>query len=256
MRSGAMKLLQRLIPLLLALAWTQSAHGVSVTNGDFGTGDFTGWTLDTDGFPGTANDFQVVGSPGDYMAQINADYWSIPGDITSTPENDVFISNVLAQELDTALSPGSLMRLTFDWLFFGQDGDTASGDVFSAALSDGLGNLYDANGVMGFLINPSQVYGSGSFNAFLDRTTFANSAGWLLQFQLDVGVNVFGEPNGFGSTLQIRNVALTEVAQTPVPPSPILVFLGLLVLAAMRFDALYACMEKHGSTATSGATRF
>jgi hypothetical protein len=225
-----MKAMHRLLPLLLGLVWAQSALGVSVTNGDFGTGDFTGWTLDTDGFPGTANDFQVVGSPGDYQAEIQADYWSTPGDIASTPLNDVFVANTLHQELDTALSPGAMMRLTFDWVFTGEDGDPVSGDVFTVALHDGMDNLYGADGTLGFLVHPRANYGSGFFSALLDTSTFANTTGWLLEFQLSVGVNVSGEPNGFGSIIQINNVELIEVTGAPTPSSVTLLALGLSLL--------------------------
>jgi len=143
-------------------------------DGDFATGDFTGWTTDTDGGPGSSSDLRVSGSPGAYRAQLDADYWSVPGTITSTPLNTVLFANSLSQGLDTALSTGAAMRLTFDWLFTGEDGDATSGDIFSVALNDGLGNLYGADGLLGFLIDPATLYGSGSFSAVLDRTRFGN----------------------------------------------------------------------------------
>ncbi len=226
-----MNLMRRLsclsLSLLLAVAWSQSALGALVINGDFGTGDFSGWTLDTDGLPGTANDFHIVGTPGGYQAEIRADYWSRPGDLTSAPLNDVFVANTLYQELDTDLSPGAMMRLTFDWVFTGEDSDAVSGDVFSVALNDGLGNLYGPSGAPGYLINPQRVYGSGSFKAVLDSVAFANTSGWLLEFQLLVGADGNGLPNGLGSNARIANVALAEFVGMPVPASALLLAFGI-----------------------------
>ena len=134
-----------LFPLALAVA--PAALAVNLTNGDFATGDFFGWTRDTDGGPGGSPDFSIVGPAGAYAARLEADYWSDPGNTASTPRNTVLFANTLVQELDTTLSPGGAMRLTFDWLFTGEDGDPASGDTFSVALNDGRGNLYGADGL-------------------------------------------------------------------------------------------------------------
>jgi len=218
-----------LFPLALALA--PAALAVNLTNGDFGTGDFTGWTRDTDGGPGGSRDFSIVGSPGAYAAQLQADYWSDPGNTASTPRNTVLFANTLVQELDTTLSPGAAMRLTFDWLFTGEDGDLASGDTFSVALNDGQGNLYGADGLLGFLIDPSRLYGNGTYSAVLDRTRFGNQAGWFLEVQLGVGVDESGQPNGFGSTVQFSNAALTQFYDAPAPAPLALVLLGLPLLA-------------------------
>ncbi len=56
-----------------------AALAVSLTNGDFATGDFTGWPRDTDDGPGGSPDFSIVGPAGAYAAQLQADYWSDPG---------------------------------------------------------------------------------------------------------------------------------------------------------------------------------
>ena len=218
----------------LALAVAPAALAVSLTNGDFATGDFTGWTRDTDGGPGGSPDFSVVGSTGAYAARLEADYWSDPGNTTSNPRNSVLFANTLVQELDTALSPGAAMRLTFDWLFTGEDGDPASGDTFSVALNDGQGNLYGADGLLGFLIDPSRLYGNGTYSAVLDRTRFGDQANWFLEVQLGVGVDTTGQPNGYGSTVQFSNASLTQFYDAPTPAPLALVLLGLPLLARRR----------------------
>lgn len=217
--------------LPLALLGPASALAAGFINGDFATGDFTGWGIDTDGSPGGSSDFNVVGAPGTYRARIAADYWSPPDDIAGTAQNAVLFANTLYQELDTALSPGAAMRLTFDWLFTGADGDPASGDRFSVALNDGLGNLYGADGLLGFLIDPRTSYASGSFSAVLDPTRFANQPGWFLDVQLGVSIDGAGNPNGFGSTVQLGNVALTESFAAPTPAPLALLLIGLPLLA-------------------------
>ncbi len=58
---------------LLAAVVPSTALAVSLANGNFATGDFTGWTLDTDGGPGSSSDFSVIGAPGTYSARIGAD---------------------------------------------------------------------------------------------------------------------------------------------------------------------------------------
>lgn len=217
--------------LWATLAVSPAALAVGLANGDFATGDFTGWTLDTDGSPGSPPDFEVVGSPGAFAAALRADYWSTPGDLSSTPLTSVFIANTLAQELDTALSPGARMRLTFDWLFEGEDGGAGSGDSFSAYLNDGLGQFYGADGLLGFLVEPTSLYGSGTFSAVLDTAAFANRSGWFLDVALGVGVDAANQPNGLGSTLRIANVALTEFIPAPAPAPLALLALGLPLLA-------------------------
>jgi hypothetical protein len=220
--------------LLAALAVPPAARASGIANGNFATGDFTGWTRDTDGagLGSSGSDFAIVGAPGPYSARIEADYSSTPGDISSVSLDSVLFANTLTQALDTTLPPGAAIRLTFDWLFTGEDGDPTSGDIFSVALNDGLGNLYGADGLPGFLIDPRTLYGSGSFSALLDTASFGNRTGWWLDFQLGVGIDPLGQPNGFGSAVQIGNVALTEVFAAPIPAPLALVLLGLPVLAS------------------------
>lgn len=228
-----MKVMQRMLPPLLALAWAQSALGVSVINGDFGTGDFTGWMLDTDGAASSGSDFSVVNTPGGRQARIDVDYWRSPGDIASAPVSEALVYNALFQELDTALAPGNLIRLSFDWLFTGEDGANDTGDIFSVGLNDGTGDLYGADGLLGFLISPTNLYGSGNVDTLLDSGRFAN-AGWLLEFQLLIGSDAGGSPNGLGSSLYIANVQVAEFTPTPVPGPLSLLSLALPILRYWR----------------------
>ena len=219
-----MKKMQMAYPLALlmtALTPCTSALAAAITNGGFETGDFTGWSLDTDGFPGSANDFQVVGSPGNYRARIEADF----------PSNDVFFANTLFQELDTSADPGDRLMLSFDWVFGGEDGDPIDGESFLVALGDGTGSLFDATGSLGSLLGPTASYGSGSYSTSLDFSTFANTAGWTVEFQLMPG---FGF-NGLGSFLEIENVELEAVpAQVSQPGVLALLSFGLVGLMSFR----------------------
>ncbi|AUB83267.1 hypothetical protein [Candidatus Thiodictyon syntrophicum] len=97
--------------------------------------------------------------------------------------------------------------------------------------NDGQGNLYGADGLLGFLIDPGRLYDSGTYSAVLDRTRFGNQTGWFLEVQLGVGVDESGQPNGFGSTVQFSNAALTQFFDAPAPAPLALVLLGLPLLA-------------------------
>ena len=214
----------------------------ALTNGDFETGDFTGWSLDTDGFPGSGNDFKVVGSPGSYSARVEADYWDPPGDIFGTPLNDVFFANTLYQELDTTVVPGEEILLSFDWVFNGEDGDPSSSEIFFVGLNDGTGDYYGADGTLGFLIDPTTSYGNGSFTTLLDVARFGNASGWYLDFQLGVGADAFGEPNGVGSFVEISNVGLEAVrASAPTPATWLLLAAGVLGAAKARKRSARNC---------------
>lgn len=227
---------QRIVPIALLMSIALSTSAATITNGDFSAGS-AGWSTDTDGFPGSSNDFFFNGD----NARIEADYWSVPGDAFSIPFNDVFFANTLYQEMDTTADPGDTLTLSFDWAFGGEGvSDDPANEYFFAGINDGLGNYYGADGSLGFLIDSTQTYGNGSFSAELDYSTFANSAGWFLDFQIGVGV----DPNTFwndalGSYLEIDNVSLVAEgidASVPVPePGALYLFCSsLLTLLTIR----------------------
>jgi hypothetical protein len=186
---------------------TSMAAGIN--NGDFATGDFTGWSLDTDGASGTTPDFQVEPSGTDYHARIEADYWSTPGDTSSTPQDQVLFANTLYQKLDLSAAPGAQLLLSFDWEFGGENASFDENLVF--ALGDGKGDFYDADGNLGFLLNPSS-YGSGTFSVMLDSAFNNTSNWWAIGLQMSAGFD------GNGSYVNIDNVTLT--ATSPTPPVP------------------------------------
>jgi len=63
-----------LLAIAVSMLFSLSIEASGVVNGDFQTGDFTGLSLATDGIAGTAPDFQIEDSAGDYSARIEADY--------------------------------------------------------------------------------------------------------------------------------------------------------------------------------------
>jgi hypothetical protein len=199
----------------------------SITNGDFASGDFTGWSLDTDGFTGTAPDFQIETSGGNSYARIEADYWSTPGDTLSDAQDWVWFANTLFQDLDLSANATDLLQLTFDWTFDGESTQNLD-EYFLVGLGDGSGSYYGADGSLGFLME-QMTYGSGNASFLLD-SSFINSTGWTLEFQLAAGFD------GYGSFLNIDNVALAAIPQeeesnnVPAPPA-----LWLLVTGGLAF---------------------
>jgi len=192
----------------------------TITNGNFQTGDFTGWTTDTDGLPGYSSDFFVVDDgSGDYHARIEVDYFT----------NAAWYANTVFQAIDTTVSDNHSLQLSFSWEFGGEDGDTIN-DFMVVGLNDGAGNLYGADGNIGSLLS-TDVYGGGVFNATLDYDTFANTS-WFLDFQLNVG----GDYDYKGSYLLVDNVSLEVVSNTSAAPEPntcVLLSLGLLTLTGL-----------------------
>ncbi len=206
-----------------------SAYAANINNGDFQTNNFNGWSQDVDGSGAPTaglNDFSIVEpSIGNYAARIEADYWSTPGDTLSTAQDEVFFANTLFQDIDLSATAGQDLVLSFDWTFSGED--ALFDENFLVALGDGTGDYYGADGGLGFLLNPT-AYGAGTFTTTLN-SSFANSLGWTLEFQMNAGFD------GFGSYATIDNVSLTAVSHAvPAPAAIWLLGIGFLAFIKTR----------------------
>jgi hypothetical protein len=216
-----------------------NAFATAIVNGDFQTGDFNGWKKDTDGGGdfSTLNDFSIIGTPGDYSAQIEVDAFDLTGAL-----DEVFFANTLYQELDLTAASTSTFLLSLD---FAVDSEITSqnpnfiADYFFIGLNDGTGNYFDGAGAAGFLVDPTDV--DGIFNYSLNFTldnSFANQIGWFLDFQLLVGLDNTYYPDEFASTFLLHSASLTEVKATivsvPEPGSAILFSFGLAGLLIHR----------------------
>jgi len=203
-----------------------SAAGIA--NGDFSTGDFTGWSQDTDfsgAPPAGSNDFSI--ETGNNTARIEIDYWSTTGD----PLDEAWYFNTLYQTADLTAAANHDLVLSFDWEF---GGETSPGDEnFLVAFGDGTGDYFGADGGFGFLINTFD-YGSGTYTSLLDAS-FLNLAGMTLEFQLNSGID------GFGSYINIDNVSLEAIPQAsinsvPEPTSLFLIISGFIGLARFKYS--------------------
>jgi len=224
--------------LILSAAISLNATAGMITNGDFQTCDYSGWQKDTDGFGDVSfgNDFEIDGIPTHCRAQINVDYFDPTGDPFGTPVSEAWFANTLFQELDLTGDAGSTWNLTIEYEV-GSEGTSQDpffiADYFLFGLNDGLGNYYDETGALGFLVDPTDIDGSyRDFLTFELDSSFTNTSGWFLDFQLNVGWDdVTGFSDAFGSTLYVNEVTLTEIKApvTDVPePSTLAIFaLGL-----------------------------
>lgn len=229
--------------LLLALcAFSITSLDVSaaaITNGDFSTCDYTGWSKDTDGLGdfSTGSDFRIDTPGGECRAAIEVDHWSTPGDLSSTPLNDVWFGNTLFQELDLSADTDSVLQLNISYEV--QGNNTSAPDYFLIGLNDGTGSYYNEEGDLGFLKAPTDIVGSARENlTFTLDSSFFNQSGWFLDLQLNVGVDTFTfMPDGFGSTLFVNEVALTEIRppqSVPEPSSLALLAIGVLSVCGRK----------------------
>jgi hypothetical protein len=215
---------------LLAAALSPGLASADFINGNFQTGTFTGWTLDTDGGgppSPVAPDFQVIDQLGDKLAELDADYFSTPGNPGSTALDQVQFANTLSQTLPTTVSAGKSLLLSFDWEFGGQETGTPDENV-QIGLGQG-GNFFDAEGNLGFLISATS-YSSGHFSATLSHF-YDNLAGYTMDFQLNAG------SNGWGSYLRINNVQMEQVPE----PATLFLFAPSLAFLARRRKHNRAC---------------
>lgn len=186
------------------------ANASLISNGDFQTCSFDGWSLDTDllGEPADTRDFSIINNAGQCSAQI-------------TLENSMLVNfnNSLITQLDLSdVANGVSLDLSFDWVFSGFDLQTdIESDLFSVILNDGI----DIKTLFSVFEN-----GSGTF------TTQINNSydGFFLEFVLEPGFN----PESFASTFIIDNVALTEEVDVPAPHTSLLMAMGLAIIGIRR----------------------
>lgn len=238
------KVLLRTISFALATLLTIAAHAGTITNGGFSSCDYSGWGKDTDGAGDISlgNDFEIDAQGSNCRVAINVDYFDPAGDPFGTPISEAWFANTLYQELDLAGNADSTWALTIEFEVRSEETSQDPlfvSDYFLFGLNDGLGNYYDQAGALGFLVDPTDIDGSftDSLTFELDNS-FTNMSGWFLDAQLNVGVDLFGMPDGFGSTLYINEVTLVEVKtpaiDVPEPSTLALFALGLLGLGRRR----------------------
>jgi hypothetical protein len=204
---------------LAALLLPQLAAAGPISNGDFETGDFTGWSIDSDGFDGDAPDFQVVGVPGNHQARVEIDYG-----VT----NFGLFANTLFQPIDLTAGPGMELVLSFDWEFDGVDNPDTPDEVFSVGFSNETGGFFGADGQGGTLLDALSYIATGAFTAVLDPADFTWATDWVLEFQINTG------GNGFGSYALLDNIALTERPAAFADEPALLLAPGLALLALYR----------------------
>lgn len=230
----------QILTLLSFLCLNATAYSASITNGNFEPCSLSGWSKDTDllGDLGSSEDFTVVGSPGDCAASINVDFFETQGDFTSPGVTEVFVVNTLFQTLDLSADPTSFLRLDIALRTFSQ---LVSLDPFflpdyflvNLVKAGTPGQSVDETGTTGNLVADTLIDGDSSmtYSFDLDRS-FNNQTDWLLEFQVFIGVDDFGDSDAFGSSLLIESVSLTEVKAVNAPSvsSALALVFGLMLM--------------------------
>ena len=219
-----MKIKEFLSVVFMLLFSVNAYSGIinNIGNGDFQRCDFQDWQKDTDSFgdPGATGDFSINNNAGNCSAVISVD---ISDGATA------FNANTLFTVLDLTVATGEL-QLSFDWNFSGFDDGSFLADSFFVSLSNGTGNLFNANGELGHLIEASSIYDSGSFSVLLD-SSFYNQTNWTLDFTVQGGFNAIS----VSSKLGIDNVSLASVATSvPEPSTLIMLFIAMVLFISQQ----------------------
>lgn len=196
-----------------------SAQANLIANGGFQTCNFSDWDTYTTGISGGG--FNIIDNTGECQAEINLDNY--------IDFNDPLI-NTLSTELDLTAAANSQLWLSFDWDFAGFDDESIDADWFFVNFINDLGDMVDADGDFGFLIDPASAYGNGTFSMMLD-SSLNNQSGWFLDFNVEGGFT----PDSFSSRLLIDNVALIAIpTEVLTPPMTALLLLSTAVLFSRR----------------------
>lgn len=96
--------MKRIAQAMLVLLLSAGLHvqAAIITNGDFAGCDFSGWSLDTDGWGDLSStaDFAIASENGRCRAAINVDYFEVEGDATTPALGQALFANTLYQTLD------------------------------------------------------------------------------------------------------------------------------------------------------------
>ena len=202
------------VALLVSAGAAQAAYQNTAVNGDFETGDFTGWTQ----FPGSA------GPAGQEVSSINPNSGLYSGHLTETNPAGNLIKQ--ANLLPGAWTAGQQIDIEFDIR-----GTAASGGVFFAELfSELTGGGVSAAEILGggplFPNGDSDVWTHYSFTGFAGPDT---SGGITLQLNAACGGGA-----GCVADYYIDNVTISaDVSAVPVPAAAWLFGSALLGLTGV-----------------------
>jgi len=204
--------MKRILPFLVlnTILISATCSAATITNGDFATCDYSGWSQASDLDPIAPDDFTIIDNGGTCSAQISADL------------SDAF-GNILFQEIDLSASDSSQLWLSLDFSVDSALSDQAplTADYFSVYLNDGSGNLFDQDMNFGALFDAIDINGAASYQQqILLADSYKNQTGWFLEFQINSNFDFEA------ASITVNSVALDAVEAVSAPAGLSLVVLG------------------------------